>query len=158
MLHLSISNHTRNSDVSMFSHAFKSLYMHMCSHKREACITKKQGVHTQLTTAWKRKKERQRRDETEQYESPSLLSQLALTFGRKGLSPLSRLIKERICSKQLYLNLSCLLLLQTQPPLQSNSVQTNSSDHAVYRSLCSGDMSTMNQKEEGHRSNGDKGH
>lgn len=38
---------------------------------------------------------------------------------RKGLSPLSRLIKERICSKQLYLNLSCLLLAPPAAPLRT---------------------------------------
>lgn len=80
-------------------------------------------------------------------------------FWKKGPSELSPLIKERICSKQLYLNLSCLLLFQTQPPFYCNSrpnqligpCGTQVLKHWWY-------MSTMNQKEEGHRSNGDKGH
>lgn len=74
---------------------------------------------------------------------------------KKGLSPLSRLIKERICSKQLYLNLSCLLFLQ--PPPTATAWQINSPVHADHRSLCTGDMCTMEHKEAGHRSNADKG-
>lgn len=30
LLHLSISNYTRFSNVSVFGNAFKSLYVHMC--------------------------------------------------------------------------------------------------------------------------------
>lgn len=70
----------------MFNVAFKSLCVHMCicveSWKRGLALymTKKPGVHTANSSV----KEKNRRDETEQYESPSLLSQLALTSGRKA--------------------------------------------------------------------------
>lgn len=83
-------------------------------------ITKKQGVH-KVTT--ERRKTEARLNRT-MCISISPLSTASDSW-KKGLSPPSRLIKERICSKQLYLNLSCLLFLQThththprRPPLQ----------------------------------------
>lgn len=76
--------------MSVFSSAFKSLFMHMCvcveAWKRGLAlsITKKEGVHTAYNSVKEGGKERQGRDETEQCVSPSLLSQLALTSGRKA--------------------------------------------------------------------------
>lgn len=108
--------------MSMFSSAFKSMYMHMCvcveSWKRGLAlsITKKQGVHTAYNSVKEKKRKTEARWNRTICVSISPLS-TGSDFWKKGLSPLSRLIKERICSKQLYLNLSCLL-----PPLHRSSL------------------------------------
>lgn len=154
--------------MSVFSSAFKSLYMHMCvcveSWKRGLAlsITKRQGVHTAYNSVKEGKKERQRRDETEQYASPSLLSQLALTFGRKAFHRCAAWSKREFVQSNFILTFLAFFSSKHNPPTTTTTTavawQTNSTVHAVHRSLCIGDMSTMNQKEAGHRSNGNKGH
>lgn len=89
---------------------------------RALSITKRQRIHT-ANSGEKENKGRQRRDETQQYIPPlHPFSQLPPTSGIKAFHRRrTRLIKEKICSKQLYLNLSCLLLLRTQPLHPSHS-------------------------------------
>lgn len=103
--------------MTVFSSAFKSLYMHVCLcgvvKERPTTLHNKGAGSTHSLQQCAREGEKGRQqDETE----TSLLSSLSPTLGRKVRPLLSRLIKEGICSKQFYLNLSCLLLLQIHNP------------------------------------------
>lgn len=114
-------NYTLYSDASVLNNALKSLYVHMCvcaelwKERPGALHNKRRRDYTRLTnTVWKRQKKRERQrprwNRTVRI-SVSPLSTASDFWKKRAFHRPSCLIKERICSKQLYLNLSCLRLL-----------------------------------------------
>lgn len=108
--------------MSVFSSAFKSLYMHMClcgvMKERPGTLHNKEAGSTHsLQQCERERKERQRRDETEQYASPSPLSKLALTSGRKAFHRWAAWSKREFVQSNFILTFLAFFSSKYNPPL-----------------------------------------
>lgn len=143
------------------------VFVQSCERRGPALsITKDAGTTHGLQTLCERGKRREKdrgQDETEQYVSPSLLSQLPLTFGRKGpfTARAAWSKREFVQSNFILTSLAFVSSKHRPPPPPPPPTSSATACAPIHRPM----RSTLAQYEhneprgaKGHRSNGDKGH
>lgn len=148
------SSHFPQHSVFWHDCVQQCLYMHMCvcveSWKRGLAlsITKKRGVHKDYNNVKEGGKKKGRRGEMKRKHRSSL--NCLRLLAEKSIHRWAAWSKREFVQSDFiltFLAFSPPPPADPQPPLECNSLQTESSAHAVRRSLCIGDTSTMNQKE-----------